>query len=175
MKIWRGKTWDIWSSVVMSGRQRVDTRGWVILPVSLQPDPCVMSDEGIDTALQMLLASHPWTDIARKGFQDLQAGDEMLGGWNNLVISLTWTRLRTQNAHHYVSRLSLRRFCCKILFCISCHKSFAALIFGLLWKETLVFTAALFSSQFIAVNEYWQWQPKPTSIRDSWGVYKGLI
>ena len=37
-----------------------------------------MNDEGIDTALQMLLASCPWTDIARKGFQNLRAGDEML-------------------------------------------------------------------------------------------------
>jgi len=37
-----------------------------------------MSDECIDTALQMLLASRPWTDIVRKGFQNLLAGDEML-------------------------------------------------------------------------------------------------
>jgi len=33
---------------------------------------------GIDTALQMFLVSRSWTDIARKGFQNLQAGDEML-------------------------------------------------------------------------------------------------
>jgi len=33
---------------------------------------------GIDTALQMLLTSHPWTDIVRMGFKNLQAGDEML-------------------------------------------------------------------------------------------------
>ena len=33
----------------------------------------------------------------------------------------------------------------------------------------------LFSSQFIAVNEYWQWQPKPTSVRYSSWVYKGIV
>jgi len=39
MQIQKGKAWEIWSHVVMSGRQRVDTRGVVIIPVSCQTIP----------------------------------------------------------------------------------------------------------------------------------------
>jgi len=71
---------DLGHLVICGDVKWTEGRGFltVILPVSLQPDPCVMNDEGIDTALQMFLTSCPWTDIARKGFQNLQAGDEML-------------------------------------------------------------------------------------------------
>jgi len=73
MRIWRGKAWNIWPRAMMSGRQRIDTQGVVpnIISCWTVCGAVYVNDEWYWCCLSNAMASSPWTDNTRKGFEIL--------------------------------------------------------------------------------------------------------
>ena len=68
-----GKAWDIWSCVVTSGRQRVDTWAWLSNSCFMLNHPWHCEQRMVlhDAAIAIVLASSRQTDSTRKGFEIL--------------------------------------------------------------------------------------------------------